>query len=727
MHELRLAFQLCTVLWGGKYNLIIPAYERAPTSFNTRKSGREIVAGYIDNFQPDFVVVEKVEPERFGIRADRVRRIREMLQDEAFGDVGVSVGGFYQRAYDKTFAFVLRHKASLVNVRARGELRRFAACVFGEFPQGPHGGLERDFETLGGVRVEFTPALLDPEKDNLSPLQIGSKGLTLIAPWRRRAALLLDPQSFDDLVDCWNLRALGWRLFPVPLTFVGQLALPIAKFLAPEAAKFGAVILKGRSLAIDAFERAAAVIPVSPRNTQTEMPRAWAPEVRQADQADRPSVRAAEDDIEATVEKGAFSFKTLAPNFEPFTPNLRRASWANVIELNSHDTPSLARIFPRPIEDVGEVVSRWRGMEMVHLSSEGLTIFDSADGQTHEWVVPTGVKVFRAWAKPRFEVSVSGAGRLTNRLLEILGGPERTRTATHPDIIKLFDEITRTASRSIRGDVLHGRLKKVHGNHDVPTKNVLTQWLERGALAVGLQISCDECGQENWYALEDLRNRLRCGRCLEHYPFPGLSPFRKTNWAYRPLGPFSVEGHAHGAFTVAAAIRVLERFASDRITWVPSIDLRSADVHLEADFALFWERKFRRSHPPVVVFGECKTFGAFQDKDVKKMRALGQYFPGAVLVFASMSSTLTADEIDTLARLARWGRQKWRTPVLVLTQRELASSSGPPHCWENGSSAEKAIADSFRGRASLRMLCDASQQIHLAMQKSSDWPHYDSW
>lgn len=598
--------------------------------------------------------------------------------------------------------------------------------MFGDFPAGPHAALERGFETLGGTGVDFTPALLDPEKENISPLQLGSRGLSLVAPWRRRAAFILDPQSFDDLVDYWNLRALGWHLFPVPISFVGELASQIVTFLG-EGSKFGAVILKGRSVAAEAFERAAAKIPLASRTLKTNMPRAWAADVRQADHADRPYVSAEEDDVEVTVEKGTFSFKTLPPEFYRSALDLSRAAWANVIELESFDTPNLARVFPTPIDDIADVVSRWRGMEKVHLSSEGLTIFDSANGHTHQWTVPTGVKVFRAWTKPRFEVSVSGAGRLTNRLLEILGGPERTRTATHPEMIKLFDEVTKAASRSIRGDLLYGRLKKVHRNDDVPTKNVLTHWLERGALAAGLQISCDECGQESWYGLDELQSRLRCSRCLEHYSFPGLSPQKRTQWAYRPLGPFAVEGHAHGAFTVAAAIRVLQHFGPNRTTWVPSIELRAPDVHLEADFAMFREREFRRGHQPVLVFGECKTFGAFLKKDVAKMRALGEHFPGAVLVFATMAPVLTGAEVGALARLARWGRRAWRAPVLVLTERELAGDSGPPHCWEKGSAAEKAIADRFRGRASLQMLCDASQQIHLAMQPSPDWPHHQGW
>ncbi len=356
----------------------------------------------------------------------------------------------------------------------------------------------------------------------------------------------------------------------------------------PEAEQFGAVVLKSRSLAADVFEREAARIPVTPRRLQTTMPRPWAPDVRQADQADRPIVSADEHDLDATVVDGSFSFKTLAPRFDRLGVHLGRAAWANVVELHSADMPTLATVFPTSIDDVARVVARWPATESVHVSSEGLTVFDSAGGQTHWWNVPTGLKVFRTWATPRFDASVSSAGRITKRLLDILGGPERSRTATHPEMILLFDEVSKAASRSIRADLLYGKLKKFHQNHDVPTKNVLTYWLQRGVLAVGLQVYCDECGQENWYALDELSERLRCTRCLEHFTFPGVSPNKKSGWAYRPLGPFSVEGHAHGAFTVAATIRLLQSYGSGRTTWVPSVELRSpGGIHLEVDFALF--------------------------------------------------------------------------------------------------------------------------------------------
>ncbi len=108
------------------------------------------------------------------------------------------------------------------------------------------------------------------------------------------------------------------------------------------------------------------------------------------------------------------------------------------------------------------------------------------------------------------------------------------------------------------------------------------------------------------------------------------------------------------------------------------------------------------------------------------MRALSQHFPGAVLAFASMTTKLTSDKVEALRALATWGRRRWQAPVLVLTARELASDFGSPSCWKAGSPVEKALADSFRGRSSFWMLCDASQQVHLGLPPSSDWPHYES-
>lgn len=55
---LRRALQINTCVWGGRYNPIIPIFSRTPSWWSdlVKPSARAIVRGYLDAFEPDYVV-----------------------------------------------------------------------------------------------------------------------------------------------------------------------------------------------------------------------------------------------------------------------------------------------------------------------------------------------------------------------------------------------------------------------------------------------------------------------------------------------------------------------------------------------------------------------------------------------------------------------------------------------------------------------------------------------
>jgi hypothetical protein len=121
------------------------------------------------------------------------------------------------------------------------------------------------------------------------------------------------------------------------------------------------------------------------------------------------------------------------------------------------------------------------------------------------------------------------------------------------------------------------------------------------------------------------------------------------------------------------------------------------------------------------MFGECKTYGQFANKDFERMRYLAQNFPGAVLVFSTLRKSLTPKEISGIAKIAKAGR-KYRkaehptNPVLILTGTELLSWEGPPYCWDE---LLRKKFDRSQGRVEF---CNATQQIYLDLSSwHADW------
>lgn len=184
-------------------------------------------------------------------------------------------------------------------------------------------------------------------------------------------------------------------------------------------------------------------------------------------------------------------------------------------------------------------------------------------------------------------------------------------------------------------------------------------------------------------------------------------------WYYKTAGPFSIPGHADGGYCVLLAVEFLCRLHSLQVT--PSycfIANGEQGKKLEADFGILWQESLFGSVAEGVIFGECKTFDTFEQKDFVRMRTIGKRFPGAVLAFCTLRKELNKRELREITRIAKAGRKRWKSerplnPVLILTGNELLSDFGPPSCWrENGPSKR---FDRVHG---LLEICDATQQIY---------------
>ena len=238
--------------------------------------------------------------------------------------------------------------------------------------------------------------------------------------------------------------------------------------------------------------------------------------------------------------------------------------------------------------------------------------------------------------------------------------------------------------------------------------------LSKGMFKLGLRMQCPNCLRRFWSPLEAMENSFTCPKCLE--AFSAIGNLDGATWSYKTTGPFSVPNYADGAYAVLLS---LEFFGSDHIlntirtTSVFSFVAEADDKKkMEADFALFWEESIYGEKKDGILFGECKTYGHFTDKDFDRMRYLANTFPGAVLVFSTLRKSFTKKEILGITRIAKKGRKHWKperplNPVLILTGTELLNYPGPPYCWED------SIKTKFGHMRGLFDMCDPTQQIYL--------------
>ncbi|MCW0221111.1 MAG: hypothetical protein OJI67_22470, partial [Prosthecobacter sp.] len=166
------AFATNTCLWGGIFNPIIPVFTHVPRWWDRHghrlESAKQILNGYLDQFEPDFLVeAEAGLAQSLGFAKSRVIPLSAVLRRE--GDrnregTGLPVFELYKDLYEKQFQFQLRHKHRIVDASAQSEeYRAFCACLFGAFPKskglGYMGRAFRDAFAPSSVQVDG-PGLL---------------------------------------------------------------------------------------------------------------------------------------------------------------------------------------------------------------------------------------------------------------------------------------------------------------------------------------------------------------------------------------------------------------------------------------------------------------------------------------------------------------------------------------------------------------------------------------
>jgi hypothetical protein len=244
---------------------------------------------------------------------------------------------------------------------------------------------------------------------------------------------------------------------------------------------------------------------------------------------------------------------------------------------------------------------------------------------------------------------------------------------------------------------------------------------------LGVRVKCSVCDQRSWHPLEAIRPEIQCPICLSEFGLPTHNPRDEIKWSYKSLGPFALPKQGFGAYSVLLTVRFLSEYQNPATTPVFSFRATRNDKELEADFMMFYRSEAYWERETETIYGECKSFNGFTEKDVRRMRRIAEGNPGAILVFATLAPELSARDKRLLAPFVQASRKygeldRPKNPVLLLTGTELFADLGPPQCWRDAGGRMKAFADLGRPIDSLVTLCDATQQLHLGLPSWwNDW------
>lgn len=769
--QIREAIRVASSLWGGTFFPIIPMYKRLPATWRngTHKSPRakDVVQGYIQAFDPDILVQFSTDLPPY-IADSQITVITPQdlwasaTAEDADPALGIGVLDLLSDIYDECFKYKAKYPKRIIIPTIPKKLGLFGASVFGEYPEHIFSAVNSHFsEALEIDRPEVVPAaFMDlTDQTTLFPRRITGWAVKQYGSLRfgRDACIyFMDAQSIEDVIDYWNLRATGRSVIPLPKQFLHEESFRkiVEEFLVQERRPWRhdpkmfdvASFIRSRSSTMEEMSAYVKTLDFPDRGLdesessylmlQDWYPRIWDQWARDRDGGIVDFYGPDEESIEIR------SPSELEMRIRPIIPKFGRENWfrseglcANEFDLRMYGADEfLAEVYPRSqgqhlvraISGITGTRGEWR------IGRHGLVkIVKSLLDEPRK--LPASEEIFFAWLKDHgWAAELSPPGILAKQIYKRLGG--FVTLLANRSVLGLI-EYMNGGSVNKDGTPIPGG--KIGTEREVSVGEVKSRlqgknarsahydfFIEKGVFKLGLRTKCPSCQRNTWFPLSSIRELLECPKCLNTFAAAGNIEQVKHAWHYRTAGPFSVPNFAEGAFSVLFTLHALSdrMLSSLRTTSIPSFVASSpGKENLEADLAIFWKEIGYGEESHGILFGECKTYGLFETKDVDRMRRLGETFPGAVLVFSTLRETLTKNETSALTRLAKAGRKYWKAefpinPVLILTGTELLSWQRPPFCWHESHHKR------FQHIHNLLALCDATQQLYLNLP-----PLHEDW
>lgn len=736
------AIRLSSTLWGGRHFPIVELHETVPDAWKEKPlpgfpvedpSTEEIVLGYINVFDPDFLVQLSENVPKYvrdlGIRTIKPADIWGDLSgwDESCPSLGVGLFEILDRVFEERFRSV---DLKIVFPKLPEELYLFWAGVFGDVPSEFDHLLENRCFRQPEVDV-FRTGFGNGQAVGVLVAQKFSATATALFPVdlvclytnsfnsvfdKAPHIFFMNADNVGDVVDFWNLRAMGKSVLPVPGQFKEnpRLKESVADFLKQPkhsgdpaggtGIQVPAQFLRARSRSMEEMREYADSFDGASSGLCGKYPRIWSA----GSSHDSPNHIYGEERNfinPATNSEDEIRIRSVLPKFRFYGRS--RPVCANEIIIGSYMGADLvAEAFPR---SSGENFLRalsgptsfpedWR------VGRNGLVRL-AENGFSSPQDVPSAEKVFFAWLTDlgwkRPELSTAGV--LAKRIHQKLGGfVSRLRDK------KLLGLLEHMNGGSVAQDgtpldgnridqereMSVGEVKSRLERKEPASKSLYDYAIENGFFRLGARVKCPNCFRHSWYALESIGDSFACPRCLGTFAAVGnLDAASGSPWYYKTAGPFSIPNYADGSYGVLLSLHffsTLKRGSmSLGITPVISFKAKSPEgKEIEVDFAAFWRNCVPEGKVELIL-GECKMYGKFGEADFGKMEYLAQAFEKQkpVLVFSTLRESLEAEEKERVSCIAK------TSPVMILTARELFQSG------DYG--------------LDLQNICDVTQERHL--------------
>lgn len=585
--SLQRVIEINTFLWGGKFNAIIPTFQDTPENWHhcPNMNAQGIVSGYLNNFDPDYVV-------SMGECSDYALNYgdRDVVDHHSIFFAASQVQG--TAGYGISLFETLNHfiKNNEFELEVRGN--KFEICMpffsnspypllsslFGILPEGINEALEQRFGNYLEIEqvdcaisnyTEFIKAQTHHSREYIFDNQvlhrreylmgINSLGFSRIYSGES-VIFFFDAENSIDIIDYWNLRAIGRFVYPIPMQFaqdeklrdfvLSELVENIGSIRFPEQS------IKSSSVSEEEYLEFFNSIECKP--FQVSYPQMWEKLIHD-DKRTMYSFNSGRCyyDIHDISSNHGEILNTLSPYIRPERSFTHTPRFANEIWFTVYNDKLISTsVVPEGLEDLSEV---FQPNNHVRASKANLVYLVHEPDSHFQIGVPQSEGTFENWMKSRgWGFEISNAGHIVTQTIKRLGVQFFAVFAIE-GIIELLDEMK--DEKSLLQNDLWLKIRaiakqKYNTNEKINqyTDEILKNLVNAGILQPGIKMPCPNCKQSSWYSVEDADYILRCPRCLDSFDFP-YKPGAQIKWAYRRLGAFDSPNKSEGIYTTLLLLR----------------------------------------------------------------------------------------------------------------------------------------------------------------------------
>lgn len=691
-------FKLNTVLWGGTLNPVVVL------DGSTRK---QVGAHYayedstyeqeqlwlLKAFDPDILINYSNIPLPPFLAAFNERTFSpDVMRWNPWGTqemmAFLEVWPFLEQYWSREFRLLQKPQLRFgyIDPDASGDLRTYLVARFGSYPEDSNGNVL--------LANNFDGQLITYDKDFRNsfsldqwvfPVHITAFQLEIPLPSTHDNYILflLDAENIFDIVDYWNLRAAGYRVFPLPTSHYQDFSRSAKQFAERSVYPINqkvtttAEVVKGRSVDDAQWEDAGKWFVSLGINAEHLSLKGWVPRFRNWDRDRRlhPEMQIrspiSEESREVVVfNDGYGALRINAPDCELRGPYFSQ-HWA--VELQPFGTTSPERTFRLPwlhpqCDALAEhKIGRGYRPYSSRVSKHGIALLQRG-GRDNVWIEePKVTEVLRAYLKDAgfTYLSTSAPGLTLERIIEQLGGLLPCTVFKNSGVREVIDTLARGSNRSYVWvkQIIYEALSTTGEKQNEDFDRILSNLVATKVLRQGFELQCEHCRQHDWYHLSDLSEDFKCKKCFRVQQVPHL---HGGQWRYAVDGLFRLKGKLAGCLTTILSLLFLDHFIGPDVRYAPSFDYTDGTTPGERDFALF-ASEFLREDVDVVI-GECKSLNEMEENQKIAIKQLGEK-TGAYLAFCTLSDAFTPHDKVFFEQLVVAGQR----PIL-LTRKHLEMS-----------------------------------------------------